>query len=71
MRGKLGQVKAVREYLESGHSLTSKEAFEMFGATRLSAIIYDLRRDGLAISTIKATGVTRFGTQCSFAIYKL
>lgn len=35
----------VRAYLESGKSLTSWEAIEMFHCTRLSAVIFSLKND--------------------------
>ena len=34
----------ILEYLEKHGSITSMEAIQLFGATRLSAIIYKLRR---------------------------
>ena len=40
----------VREWLESGHSITSYEAFMRWKITRLSARIYELiHRDGMNI----------------------
>lgn len=37
----------VYEHLKKQGHITSKEAFELFGATRLSAIIYNLRKRGV------------------------
>lgn len=39
----------VRAHLLSGKSLTPLEALDMYGTLRLSAIIFDLREEGLPI----------------------
>jgi hypothetical protein len=46
----MSQNEEVLECLKK-HTLTSKHAFMVFGITRLSARIYDLRQDGHKIST--------------------
>lgn len=43
----------VRNYLLDGHSITQLEALNMFRSLRLSAIIFDLREEGLPIVTEK------------------
>lgn len=43
----------VRAWLLAGHSITQLEALELFGSLRLSAIIFDLREEGLPIITEK------------------
>jgi hypothetical protein len=55
----MSKVEDVLKYLQAGNTITSMEAFEKFQATRLSAIIYDLRKAGYDIVTInkKATDV--------------
>lgn len=45
------QKQAIRDYLESGHSITPLEALEMFGCFRLGAQIFDLKAEGMAIET--------------------
>lgn len=63
---------AVREWLKTGASISSMEAIENFGATRLSAIIWDLRhRDGWNIETVECDGRDRFGNSMRFARYYL
>ena len=47
------------------------QAFELFGATRLSAIIFRLRADGHDIGTIPEKTVTRYGTPTSYVRYVL
>lgn len=44
-----GKTKKVLEYLQANGNITSLEAFEKFRATRLSAIIFNLRKYGYSI----------------------
>lgn len=48
----------IREYLLQGNTITAMEALKLFGCFRLSGRIYDLRKEGLNISTtiIKING---------------
>lgn len=41
----VSQKQRIREWLEDGHSITAREAYERFGCMRLGARIYDIRRD--------------------------
>lgn len=62
----------VRSHLESGHSITSLEAIRLFGATRLSAIIYTLRHAyGLPIAGERIVVPTRRGVNANVMRYKL
>lgn len=51
--------------------ITSMEAFEKYGATRLSAIIFDLRKQGHNIVTIMEEGINRYGENTRYARYHL
>ena len=64
-----GSKPAIMAYMQKNGSITSKEAFEHFGVTRLAACIYDLRVLGYNIETIKVDGTTRFGEPCQYAKY--
>lgn len=68
MKGQRGQVCA---YLQAGNELTNTKAFELFGATRLGAIVYDLRQLGYKIDTIIKDGKTRCGEPCQYAVYRI
>ena len=57
----------VKDYLESGKSITPIEALEMFGSFRLGSIIFKLRGEGMAIRTDYVTN--RYNTK--FAKYSL
>lgn len=65
------QTEAVKKHLMKHGSITSMEAIQVYGATRLSAIIYNLRRDGLKIVTESITQKNRYGNSTTFAKYKL
>ena len=66
------QVIMVEEHLQKHGNITSWEAIELYGATRLSAIIYILRHTyGLNIETIKTSTTNRYGRKCNFAKYVL
>lgn len=62
---------AILEHLKKYGSITSMEAFQQYGATRLSAIVFDLRKLGYDIITHTMSGKTRFGESCQYAKYVL
>ena len=64
-----GQRSAILNHLQEHKTLTSKEAFELFGATRLSAIIHDFKDMGYQIVTVMVDGKTKFGDSCKYAKY--
>ena len=47
------QKKLIRAHLLSGKCITQLDALRLFGALRLSAIIFDLRKEGMDIVTEK------------------
>lgn len=67
----MSQVNEVLSYLKKGKCLTSYQAFEMFGATRLSAIIFVLRERGYKIGGIWEETVDRYGKKKRFIRYFL
>ena len=64
-----GQRKAVKDYLWKGETLTSYEAFKLFGCTRLSAIIFELRKSGYDIETFMIKRKNRYGETSVYAEY--
>ena len=65
---KTNKHKKVLEHLKEHGKITSWEAIELYGATRLSAIIFNLRKKHL-IDTVEKTTVDRYGNTCNFAEY--
>ena len=63
----------VLDYLKTHKSgITPLQAIDLFGATRLSAIIFDLKnRDGYKIITNTVEVKDRYGKSCYVAKYVL
>lgn len=66
---KENQTSAVLNHLLSGKTLTSMEAFQLFGCTRLSAKVFELRKKGYNIECVEVESTTRYGTLCRYANY--
>ena len=67
----MNKTKAVLDWLKTHASISSMEAIQSFGATRLRAIIFNLRKRGYNIETVKCEGTDRFGNKMTFARYYL
>ena len=65
------KTQAVLEWLMTHASISSMEAIQSFGATRLSVIIFNLRKKGYNIETVRCEGTDRFGNKMTFARYYL
>lgn len=65
------QTQAVLDILKSGDSISSLEAFQEFGITRLSSIIFSLRQRGYVITSDNIKTTNRFGSTVVFSRYKL
>lgn len=65
------QKKRVLEYMQQYGGITSLEAFQMLGCTRLSARIFELRKDGHIITERRKRRTNRFGESISYSEYKL
>ena len=65
-----GSKQALLNYMIAHYGITSKEAFEELGITRLAARIKDLRDLGYNIITVMETGKTRYGETCRYARYQ-
>ncbi len=67
-----GKSKAVRMHLEEKGSITTWEAIQLYGATRLSAIIYNLRHKyGMNIKSERVEFTDRFGNKATYCKYLL
>ena len=67
----MNKTKAVEIHLLEKGSITSWEAIQLYGATRLSAIIFNLRERGMNIRTERVDFTDRFGSKASYAKYIL
>lgn len=59
----------ILRHLQQFGSITSWEAIEFYGVTRLSAIIYLLRQEGHIITSRNEKGKNRYGHSVKFANY--
>lgn len=66
----LSQTERVLKHLER-KSITSLEAFDKYGITRLSAVIFNLRDAGYDIGTEMIEVKNRYGDTCRVAEYTL
>ena len=64
------QTDAVLWHLGNKTTITSWEAIQEYGATRLSAIIHSLRKKGYPIISIPEVKKNRFGKNVTISIYK-
>lgn len=62
----MSQQSQIQSYLEYGNKITPLEALNKFGCFRLSAIIYNLKKEGM---NIKTNRITKNGK--TFAEYEL
>lgn len=61
----------VLQYMQEEGSITSLDAFRELGVTRLAAIIFNLKEQGVGIKTETVYGTNRWGDEVRFAKYSL
>jgi len=67
---KESQNKLIAEHLKAGRKITPLDALYQFGCFRLSARIYDLRREGMNIKA-QTVEITSAGKQKHVTCYEL
>ena len=66
----MNKTNAIQQHLIEHGSITSWEAIKLYGATRLSAIIYNLRyKRDMDIRNERQNFVDRFGTKSHYDVY--
>lgn len=65
------QKERVLRHIKDHGSITSFEAFEEYGITRLAARISDLREDGIGIISVSETKKNRYGEPTTYVRYRL
>lgn len=68
---KASQKEMVYKYLKTHSGITSLEAYDKFGITRLASVIFKLRQDGHPISSESIKVKNRYGVSCTVAKYAL
>lgn len=71
MNNKFTQKDIVLRHMKDFGSITSWEAFQDYGITRLSAVVFNLKKDGHNIDTNMCSKRNRYGDKVNFAEYKL
>tara|TARA_R100000278_G_scaffold53643_2_gene44916 strand:- start:839 stop:1048 length:210 start_codon:yes stop_codon:yes gene_type:complete len=46
----------IKSWLESGRTITPRDAIQKFNSYRLSAIVHDLKQEGMNIHNIRKSG---------------
>lgn len=65
------QCERVKDYMERFGSISTLEAFQDLGVTRLASRIHDLRMQGECIEVTRESARNRFGEKVCFARYRL
>lgn len=71
MKKRVSKRAIVREYFLEHKTITSKQAWDMFGESRLSDLILHMRREGYKIETHMIHPTDRWGGTCNCAEYHL
>lgn len=71
MEAKMTQMNMIRRHLKEGRPIDPMEALREYGCYRLGAIIFNLRQEGLQISTELQFHKNKYGHTTHYAIYKL
>lgn len=69
MTDKMTKTKQIKAHLRTHGYISTWTAIEEYGATRLSAIIFELRKSGWNIETEDVTTKDRNGNTCTYANY--
>lgn len=67
--GERGQAKMILKHLKTKKTITSMEAFELYGATRLSSHIFAFRKAGYDIRNQWVETENRYGENCRYVKY--
>ena len=69
--GNTNKTKEVLKHLKKKGSITSWDAIKLYGATRLSAIIFNLRERGYIIDSLWMEEADRYGNISRYVKYVL
>ena len=61
----------ILEYLQKGKTITAYDSMKEFSTLRLSAYIYNLRKEGYNITSEVIKGKNRYGDKISWNKYRL
>jgi ribosomal protein S8 len=61
----------ILEHLKTKGEISSKEAIDAYGVTRLAAVVFELKCNGHNIMSEIRTVTNRYGDDCRVSFYKL
>ena len=64
------QCERILKYLNDFGSISTLQAFNDLGVTRLASRIHDLKRMGIAIESETRTGKNRYGESTHYSVYR-
>lgn len=67
----MSKTKLVLDWMKAHAGISSMDAFEHLGLTRLAAVIFELRKKGYDIETVIVDGKDRYGNRTRYARYYL
>lgn len=59
----------ILKHLQAAGSITSMEAFNLYKVTRLSAIIFNIKKKGHVIKSTRESYLDKYGRNCRFVRY--
>lgn len=68
---KVSQKELVKNHLLNHGSITSWEAIQKYGITRISAVIFKLREEGFKIESVPMEDKNRYGEITHFVKYTM
>ena len=66
---KISQKQRVIKYIKDFGSITTFQAYSDLGVTRLSAVMYNIKKDGIKVKTETGKAKNRYGDSTCFARY--
>lgn len=69
MVGTKGQRAAILKHFKTKKSLTTIQAFELYGCTRLASVVFDFRKAGYDIRNVWLEVDNRYGESCRYVKY--
>lgn len=67
----MNRKEVILQHFSKHKFISSMVAFELYGITRLSAVIYELRHEGYKVGSIWRTTTNRFGREVRYLDYYL
>ena len=71
MASSTNKTKEVLKHLQTYGTITSMEAINLFSATRLSAIIFNLKKKGYNITSVDKVTTDKYGNRVPYSEYHL